>query len=199
MTEIQLLTEAEARSLTAELRTAATTFFTLLEQAFQRGAHTALGYRTFRAYLNGEFPGFVPPKLDRASRNAVIKGLLDAGMSTRDAGQATASSAGTVNEASARFRAPKTQSEPPVTPESEAEERGAVPAEETRVTPMAQRLAERLQTEAAEHCLSLEQDTADAVWRVVDNLAKLAYDSAVPRAEAFQALDAFTLILRHIK
>lgn len=89
VTELSTLSRIEAEELTARLRTSAAEFFGLLEQAARGGVHLAMGYKTFRAYLNGEFPGFTPPRIDRAARNAVIRGLLDAGLSTRDAAAAT--------------------------------------------------------------------------------------------------------------
>ena len=100
------LTVAEATEITARLRTAATEFFEVLEEAFGKSVHTTLGYRTFRAYLEGEMPGFVPPKIDREARDGVILRLLDGGMSTRDAASVTGAGKGTVARVSAPNGAP---------------------------------------------------------------------------------------------
>lgn len=101
-------TKKRARELTRNLKTSAASFFEALEAAFTEGAHTALGYTTFKAYLSEEFPTLTPPRIPKTERDRVIGRLLEAGMSTREAAAAT----GVAQKTAARVRTP----EPPPPP-----------------------------------------------------------------------------------
>lgn len=204
--DIVTINEYDATELTRKLRVVGTEFADLLKEAFERGAHVALGYRTFAAYMVAEVPAYIPAKLDRASRNALIRDLRAAGMSTRDAAKVTGVDQKTASNASRSEENSSPAKEQPQEPtrttyEDEASTAGAVPATGSRFSKATIRLVDRLMVEAGEHCNqdSVSQDTTDLIWRVIDNLSALAYDTEVPRNEAFQALDAFTNLLRHIK
>jgi len=208
--DIVTINEYDAQELTRKLRVVGTEFADLLKEAFERGAHVALGYRTFAAYMTAEVPAYIPAKLDRASRNVLIRDLRAAGMSTRDAAkvtgvnQATASRSVKSDANASADHAPQhepTRIKEEVSPESAAESVKASATVETRSTRAVERLVERMLVMASEHCASsaVSQDTEDLVMRMVDNLAALAYDSDVPKNEAFHAVDAFTVLIPLIR
>ncbi len=83
------LTEAEARSLTGQIRSLGEGIADRVDllvdkvrQARDGQAHVALGYKSWTEYVQNEFAG-VLPRLDRQSRRELVTALTETGMSSR--------------------------------------------------------------------------------------------------------------------
>lgn len=77
-----MLTENEARELTAKISTHLDVAFTLIKQAYAGRADLALGYASWDEYREGEFHGFAL-RLPRDQRKEAVKTLTEAGMPQR--------------------------------------------------------------------------------------------------------------------
>jgi DNA-binding CsgD family transcriptional regulator len=87
------LTEADARALTAQIRTSVQELLPLIRTAFQRRADLALGYASWEVYCDAELIGL---RLSVADRQEAVVGLRADGMSTRAIGAALGASEATV-------------------------------------------------------------------------------------------------------
>lgn len=99
----QLVSEAEARARTAEIRAAINKVVgdqrrtvELLEAAARDGVHHALGYDTFPAYVEQEFRLALVPDSTRARGDAVLR-LRRLGLSTRTIAEVVGVSQSTVS------------------------------------------------------------------------------------------------------
>lgn len=91
------LTKAEARRITDQLKSGLEKLWPLIEQAYFGRAWDALGYKSWDAYLDGEF-GTYRLRLPREERDEVVNSLHAAGMSVRAIAAATGDSKSTVAE-----------------------------------------------------------------------------------------------------
>ena len=90
-----VLSENEARELTAEIYGHLDTAWNLIIQAYQGRAWEVMGYASWDAYCKTEFNG-ARLRLPREERQEVVGSLREAGLSTRAIASATGQSEGTV-------------------------------------------------------------------------------------------------------
>jgi hypothetical protein len=87
-TRTELLTESEARSLTANILHGLQNVWTLIETAYTGRAWLALGYSSWDDYCESEFQA-ARIKLPREERAVVVASMRASGMSTRAIASAT--------------------------------------------------------------------------------------------------------------
>ncbi|WP_242884037.1 hypothetical protein [Actinomadura litoris] len=106
------LSAHQARALTSQIRaTDGQKVWELIAEAYARGAWSALGYRTWRAYWSDELGRVVHPSPDE-SRDVVV-GLHEAGLSSRAISVVTGLTRGVVAGTLAELEQPKeTRDEP---------------------------------------------------------------------------------------
>lgn len=92
-----LLTEGEARDLTARINGALEVAWGLVQEAYWRRADKALGYVSWDAYCKAEFNGS-QLRLPREERQEIVASLREAGLSTRAIASATGNSTKTITE-----------------------------------------------------------------------------------------------------
>lgn len=90
-----VMSEGEAREITADIRRTGSVMWSQITKAFQGRAWSALGYESWDDYCDAEFDG-ARLKLPREERTMVVASLADAGMSTRAIAAATGASRTTV-------------------------------------------------------------------------------------------------------
>lgn len=88
MTDIQPLTEQQARALTDRIKVAVEGTWLLIQEAYTTRAWHALGYESWDAYCAAEFRT-AHLGLPREERQEVVASLRDSGLSTRAIGAAT--------------------------------------------------------------------------------------------------------------
>lgn len=90
-----ILTEADARALTDEIRTNLERDWELIVRAYTERAWKALGYASWDGYCTTEFGG-VRPRLPREVQQAFVRFLREAGLSMRAIAAATGVSKSTI-------------------------------------------------------------------------------------------------------
>lgn len=115
---IEPLTDGDARRLTERIRLTLTSMLdqrdkvlSLIREARDRQAYTALGYPSWTAYVADEFADALP-RLDRAERTMLAIEFADAGMSNRSIGSVLGVDEGTVRS---DLRRAEYSARPPVT------------------------------------------------------------------------------------
>lgn len=91
------LTAEQARELTDRIKVGVEAVWHLIVQAYQSGAHRALGYSSWDDYCTREF-GTSRIRLPREERQEVVASLRESGLSIRAIGAATGMSTKTVQE-----------------------------------------------------------------------------------------------------
>lgn len=123
------LDEAEARSLTDQIKAELTATWDLITEAYQRRAWDALGFDSWDAYCSTEF-GASRIRLPSEERREVVSSLRDAGLSTRAIAAATGTSRNTVRSDLKQVG----QSDPPERAEVEPRFKGGPPKPAPKVT-----------------------------------------------------------------
>lgn len=96
MAEIDLLSAADARSLTDRIKVAVDGTWLLIQEAYTSRAWTALGYGSWDEYCTREF-GTARLRLPREERQEVVASMRENGLSVRAISSATGLSVGTVH------------------------------------------------------------------------------------------------------
>jgi hypothetical protein len=107
------LTPAEARKLTDRIKRDAESLWELIKQAYLGRAWIALNYPSWDVYCANEF-GSLRLRLPREEREAVVRSLLESGLSNRAVASTLGVSEGTVRndqKSGAQFYAPETDAE----------------------------------------------------------------------------------------
>lgn len=95
MAEIDLLSAADARSLTDRIKVAVDGTWLLIQEAYTSRAWAALGYGSWDEYCTREF-GTARLRLPREERQEVVASMRENGLSTRAIASATGLSQSTV-------------------------------------------------------------------------------------------------------
>jgi hypothetical protein len=106
------MTATEARALTDRIKRDAESLWELIKQAYLGRAWIALNYPSWDVYCANEF-GSLRLRLPREEREAVVRSLLESGLSNRAVASTLGVSEGTVrnDQRGAQFYAPETDAE----------------------------------------------------------------------------------------